>query len=153
MTIHPAPTLTVGFDSHPASHGALRFAGTLAARLGAHVHVVHVVDTDDVPVDPDSGGWNDAVGRVVARDRLDADAILADDAAPHTFHVRTGDPAAALIAVADDTDSTMILIGTPRRDLMSRIDRLLGESVSARLVHRGRRPVVFVPAAADPDEP
>ncbi|MGX4712300.1 universal stress protein [Rhodococcus sp. DMF-1] len=137
--------LVVGFDRHAASRRALEFAIELGAGLRAYLHVAHVVDTEDLPIDPDSDDWEARICEALDREREQACAVLATSAGNWTYHGRAGDPAKVLIALADAHDAAMILIGTPRRDLMARIDRLLGESVSARLVHHSHRPVLLVP--------
>ena len=42
-------SLVVGWDHESASGSALTFAVDLARRLAAHLHVVHIVDIDDLP--------------------------------------------------------------------------------------------------------
>ncbi|MFC4605407.1 universal stress protein [Rhodococcus kronopolitis] len=146
MDGRPASTrLVVGYDRHPASHSALTYAAALTERLDAHLHVVHVVDVEDMPVDPDSPDWEQRVADVVAREHTEAGAALAAISGRWTYHLQHGNPADLLSSVADEYDASMILIGAPRHGLMSRMERLLGESVSAHLVQHGRRPVVLVP--------
>lgn len=145
----PASThLVVGFDRHRASHAALSFAIELAARLNAYLHVVHVVDVEDLPVDPDAGDWEQRIIDGLERERAEAKALLAASPGNWTYHSHRGDPARLLRAIADAHDAAMILVGTPRRDLMSRMERILGDSVSARLIQHSRRPVVLVPEDA-----
>ena len=55
-----------------------------------------------------------------------------------------------LAALADTHDAVMIILGTARGGLMSAIDRVLGASVSARLIRHTHRPVVLVPDTAVP---
>jgi hypothetical protein len=55
-----------------------------------------------------------------------------------------------LAALADTHDALMIILGTDRGGLMSAIDRVLGASVSARLIRHTHRPVVLVPDIAVP---
>ena len=55
-----------------------------------------------------------------------------------------------LSALADTHDALMIILGTARGGLMSAIDRVLGASVSARLIRHAHRPVVLVPDTAVP---
>lgn len=140
--------LVVGFDSHRASHAALSFAIELAAALNAYLHVVHIVDVDDLPVDPDSDDWEQRIIDGLERERAEAKALLTASPGNWTYHSHRGDPARLLRAIADANDAAMILIGAPRRDLMSRMERILGESVSARLIQHSRRPVVLVPEDA-----
>lgn len=68
--------LVVGFDRHPTSHAALGYAIDLAGRLDAFLHVAHVVDTDDLPIDPDSAYWEQTITDNIEHDRRDACARL-----------------------------------------------------------------------------
>lgn len=140
--------LVVGFDRHPASAAALRFAASLAAHTGAELHVVHVVDVEDYPVDPDADDWEDRAAAAVERQRDQARRLLEDFPGPWTYHTARGEPAHAILALAEAAGADMILIGRPSRDLAARVGRILGDSVSARLVHHSPRPVVLVPPQA-----
>ncbi|MDX6585475.1 MAG: hypothetical protein QOI10_4659, partial [Solirubrobacterales bacterium] len=53
----PTTQLVVGYSEDPASGSALAVAADLAGRLFAHLHVAHVIDLDDYPIDPDSPSW------------------------------------------------------------------------------------------------
>ena len=69
----PQSAIVVGWDAHRPSTAALTYAVMLAQSLAAHIHVVHIVDVDDLPVDPDAAEWehdvDDAFLRVVPRFR------------------------------------------------------------------------------------
>ncbi|MFD5177674.1 universal stress protein [Nocardia sp. NPDC058379] len=141
-----ATHLVVGYDRHRASDVALGVAIGLATRLGAHLHVVHVIDADDLPTDPDAADWERAVTETVERERAAACARLAELPGNWTYYARRGNPAHLLDALAETYDASMIVIGAPRHGLPSLIERLLGASVSAHLVHHAHRPVLLVPA-------
>lgn len=143
----PATHLVVGYDEH-RGRAALTHAIALAARLDAHIDVVHVVDASDTPVDPDLADWEERTAAHAAAVRADACAELAALPGNWTFHTTHGDPARALTEIADAHDAAMIIIGAPRPGLAALVDRLVGESVSTRLVHHGRRPVLVVPEPA-----
>jgi nucleotide-binding universal stress UspA family protein len=140
--------LVVGFDRHPASRAALSYALDLAARIGAFVHVAHIVDTDDLPIDPDAADWEQAVTEAVDQERRGACVLLEHAASPWTYYSRPGRPAQLLAGLADTYDAEMIIIGAARGGLISLLERLLGESVSTSLVHHAHRPVLLVPAPA-----
>ncbi|WP_024793718.1 universal stress protein [Tomitella biformata] len=142
------PNLVVGYDRHPASRSALAFAADLAGRLDAGLHVVHVVDDEDVPVDPDSDDLEAATAGRAEWARAAADAQLAEFAGAWTYYSRHGRPAVVLAQIATDTDAAMIVLGVPRKGLMAMMERLLGESVSAAEVRLAGRPVVLVPEQA-----
>ncbi|MFF0545166.1 universal stress protein [Nocardia thailandica] len=141
----PATThLVVGYDEH-RGRAALTHAIALAARLDAHLHVVHVVDTYDTPVDPDTDDWEQRTGARAEAERAHACAELAALPGNWSFYTAHGDPARILAAIADDHDAAMIVIGAPRPGLAALVERLVGASVSTRLVHHGHRPVLVVP--------
>ncbi|UGT55819.1 universal stress protein [Nocardia asteroides] len=149
----PVPPLThlvVGFDRHNASHVALDYAIGLAAALGAHLDVAHVIDVDDLPIDPDAAEWDHAIAEVVAREREHACARLATLPGNWSYHSARGHPARTLSALADAVDASMIVLGAPRHRLGSLFERLLGESVSTDLIRHGHRPVVLVPEHTPP---
>nr|WP_040796959.1 universal stress protein [Nocardia higoensis] len=141
----PSTHLVVGFDRHNASHVALDVAIGLALALDAHLHVAHVIDNDDLPIDPDAADWERVITEVVADERAQACAKLAALPGNWTYHAHHGNPAQLLSSIADAHDASMIVIGAPRHGVMSLVERLLGESVSAQLIHHGHRPVLLVP--------
>lgn len=138
--------LVVGFDRYPAGHAALDYAIDLAGRLGAFLHVAHIVDAEDLPIDPDSADWEQAVTNTVEQERRDACAVLEQAPVPWAYYSRTGRPAQLLAGLAETRDAEMIIIGSSRGGLASFLQRLLGESVSTSLVHHAHRPVLLVPA-------
>ena len=50
----PAPTLVVGHGQDPSSDPALLAAVNLGRRLGGRLHVVHVIDLHDYPINVDA---------------------------------------------------------------------------------------------------
>lgn len=141
----PSTHLVVGFDRHNPSHIALDYAIGLAGVIDAHLHVAHVIDADDLPIDPDAADWDRAITEIVERERADACAMLTALPGNWSYHAHRGNPARILTSIADTTNASMIVIGTPRHTLASRVDRLLDGSVSAQLIHHGRHPVLLVP--------
>ena len=86
-------------------------------------------------------------------DTLDLERTTACDllsALPGNWTYYTHRPAHVLAALADTHDALMIILGTARGGLMSAIDRVLGASVSARVIRHTHRPVVLVPDTAAP---
>ncbi|WP_278262327.1 universal stress protein [Nocardia sp. AG03] len=145
----PPPTtqLLVGVDRHPAGQAALAYAVGLARRLDAHLHVVHAVDIDDLPVDPDSPDFEDRVHATVIAERDRACALLSTLPGNWTYQSAPGDPTQLLLAIADTAEVEMIVLGAPRHGMMSLLERLMGESVAARVIHHAHRPVTLVPAS------
>src|SRR5690606_13977193 len=144
--VEPKSHLVVGITRHQSSLAALHRGMDLAVRLDAFLHVAHIVDADDLPVDPDRDDWDEAIADAVRRERRHACDLLASLPGNWAYYSRPGNPAELLMLLADANDAEMIIIGTSRGGMLSRMERFLGESVSEKLVHRTRRPVLLVPA-------
>jgi nucleotide-binding universal stress UspA family protein len=140
-----ATQLLVGHDEQPASRAAVRFTADLAVRLGADLHVVHVVDLSDTPIDADAADWEDAAGRALIALQEDARELLKGFDIGWTYHACHGDPAELLARVADEHRALFIAVGSTSRGLVRRF--MEGGSVSRRLMRRHALPV---PAPSDP---
>jgi nucleotide-binding universal stress UspA family protein len=64
-----APTLVVGHSQDPSSDYALAAAVDLARRVRGRLHVVHVIETKDYPVDSDAADWEQQGAAVIAEQR------------------------------------------------------------------------------------
>jgi nucleotide-binding universal stress UspA family protein len=135
--------LLVGHDSHPASIAAVRFAGDLASRLHAYLHVVHVVDLGDTPIDADSAEWDEAAHRTVVKLQADARDLLADFTLDWSYHACHGDPVELLARIAVEYDVMLVAVGATGRNLTRRL--MEGGSVSRRLLRNHAKPVLVVP--------
>lgn len=146
MTESPGVHLVVGWDTHPPSTAALHFGIDMGRRLDACVHVVHILDMDDEPLDPDSDSWEDQAR--IAVDAAEAEALkeLASQGVAWKYHSAYGPAAATLLGVAQQYEALMIILGSPRGGLASALDTLLGQSVSHRLIGAKSVPLVLVPA-------
>lgn len=134
----PAPLRRIGtgFDGSAPSVPAVDAAAVLAAETGATLTVLTIVDTEH-PFDAYAPGGglahdgrrllDDEIARIGAPDA--PTAVLAD-----------GDPAARLLAAADDLD--LLVLGGRARGPVLR--RLLG-SVADEVVRRAPCPVLVVP--------
>jgi nucleotide-binding universal stress UspA family protein len=60
------PTLVVGHGQDPSSDHALTAAVDLGRRLGGRLHVVHVIDLNDYPVNIDAPDWEQRGAEAVA---------------------------------------------------------------------------------------
>lgn len=152
--------LVMGFDLAPASQCALEVAADLARRLDAHLHVVHVVDLSDYPIDPDGANWEEQAQAALAMEQETVRAALSAFEGQWTYHAWRGNPAALLVTVADEYDALMLVIGASREGLGPAISHLLNRSVSRGLTgSSGHRPVLVVPRnaarsrRADPAQP
>jgi nucleotide-binding universal stress UspA family protein len=137
--------LVVGWDRQPASTAALRFAVGLAQRLAAHLHVVHIADFDDLPVDSDVWDWEEQFRESLEAHAVRARAILDELGASWTYHAVHGRPPDVLADLAEDVDAVMIVLGAPRGGVHSFIDTFAGQSVSHQLTRKHSRAVLLVP--------
>lgn len=142
----PQSAIVVGWDAHRPSTAALTYAVMLAQSLAAHIHVVHIVDVDDLPVDPDAAEWEHDVDDAVAGDLATARRLLADAPASWSYHAGHGAPAQLLARVADRYSALMVIIGSPRGGLLSLLDTVFGQSVAHQMIGQRRTPLLLVPA-------
>lgn len=145
------PVLLLGYAHGPAGDRAVRVAADLASRLGVDLHVVHVVDSRDYPVDPDAADFDTEAERRLAdqHDRVEALLRRAGHAgAGYSQDTVRGAPVAALAAAADAVDAFMIVVGSRGEGPGSALARLVEPSVSHGLIGHQSRPVLVVPAGA-----
>jgi nucleotide-binding universal stress UspA family protein len=140
----PLATLVVGYDRRPESQYALQEAVDLARRLVAQLQVVHAVDVSDYPLDPDSFDWEQRARQALDEERVAVSAALDHHIAGWSYRAGYGDPAELLVAVAEETDALMIIVGSRGEGWKAALDRLLAPSVSHRVIQRCRRPVLVV---------
>ncbi|TCK22477.1 nucleotide-binding universal stress UspA family protein [Pseudonocardia endophytica] len=139
--------MLVAYGHGPDGDHVLRVAAGLAARIGATLLVVHVVDIRDEPVDPDAAAFDEDTERAVAGLRTHVDAVLGDlDGPQWTQTVLRGDPVRALSAAAEEHDVAMIVVGSRGGGAGAALSRLLEPSVSQGLIRHQHRPVLVVPS-------
>lgn len=143
-----ATTLVLGHGGDPASGQALRVAADLAGRLHAHVQVVHGVDLDDYPIDPDAADWDHQAQLALATQRRQVADALAGVGQGWTYHASHADPVRLIAAVAEEHDALMIIVGTRGEGFGASVERLMGRSVSHGVIRAQYRPVLVVPAPA-----
>ncbi|OJY51787.1 universal stress protein [Pseudonocardia sp. 73-21] len=139
--------IVLGHSGDPAGERALEVATDLAARLHAHLHVVHAIDLADYPADPDAADWEQQGRRALAAEHGRVRAALAGRDVAWSHHAWHGDPVTLLETVAGEEDALMIVVGTRGEGVGSVLDRLLRRSVSHGLIATGGRPVLVVPGA------
>jgi nucleotide-binding universal stress UspA family protein len=144
-------SIVVGTDGSETANEAVRQAAELAATLGARVHLVCVYEPlpsahvgqgeTDVPTE---SGW-------VLRPRADVDATLAAAAAVFAaagvevdLYAQRGDPADAILDVAEERGADLIIVGNRGRTGAKRF--LLG-SVPNRLSHYAPCAVLIIRTA------
>lgn len=139
----------VGVDFGPASIKAARAAlDVLAAGAPDEPATVRLVYVDRTGVD---GGLEETAGEAVIR-RLGVAAafqeLVAELSAPPHVHVtcvvRRGTPATELLAVAEETRSDLIAMGSLRHE---RIERWILGSVTTEVIRDGRCSVLIIPPA------
>jgi len=140
-------SIVVGYASSAAGRRALTVAAELAADLGARLHVVHVVDLLDYPVDPDLPDWEEQGTARLAAERAEVDSVLTEWPGQWDYQVRRGDPAHALAEVAGHVRARMIVVGSRHGSgLAAALERLAGTPRSvAHALERADIPVLVVP--------
>jgi nucleotide-binding universal stress UspA family protein len=141
MPPHEHPTILLATDFGHQSQGATDYAIGLAAALGGRLVVTHVID----PVTSLGGTVGRRLDQVRHERERRAGTVVAEAraaGASATFLVFSGTAGDGVLEAADAEDADLIVIGSHRRDPVSRL--LLG-SVSDHVLHHARRPVVLVP--------
>jgi nucleotide-binding universal stress UspA family protein/RimJ/RimL family protein N-acetyltransferase len=115
----PIRTIVVGADGSETGAKALGVALQLAAVLGAVVHVVSAYSVLQAPADAEA--VLEAALRTARAEGLDA-----------VTHARRDDPAEALIAVAEEQQADLLVLGSKR---ISRGTRFLPGSVQNKVSH------------------
>ncbi|GER85314.1 hypothetical protein KTAU_39490 [Thermogemmatispora aurantia] len=126
----------VGFDHRPHSRQVIRDAWRLAHSLQAQLIAVSVEPTGFASVTARlvrllKYGRRLRAEEEVARRRLEAHALLAEDLGAEVLHVRSPDIAQALATIARERRVTLIVLGLPTR---RRWEELLRGSLVNRLL-------------------
>ena len=136
-------TIVVGYDETPGSQLALERAASLAKALGSKLVVTSVtplmvsIGRSGGPTDPTDPPEKHAQELNAARQYLEAQGIEAD------YQPAVGEPADAIVQIADERSAEMIVIGTGEHGL---VGRLVGTSVSESVSHRAHCDVLIVHA-------
>jgi nucleotide-binding universal stress UspA family protein len=139
------PTLVVGHGRDPSSDRALHTAVDLGRRLGGRLHVVHVIDLNDYPVNLDAPDWGDRGAEAVAAEQRHVEHLLADAGVAWSYEALHGDPANVLCTAAKEHDALMIVVGSRGEGLRRALGRLMDPSISHGVIQRQDRPVLVVP--------
>lgn len=134
-------TIVVGVDESEVSRSALEWAVNLAHDVEAGVRAVHVA-SDAVMWPGSAFQWDMNRHLDDVRQLLDGPWTKAfqDADVPHETELVEGDPADALLRVANEVGAYVVVVGAPKRSLL---DEHGGTIV--KLVHHARRPIVLVP--------
>jgi nucleotide-binding universal stress UspA family protein len=133
-------TIVVGYDeTEPAQH-ALARAADLAAAFGSRVIVTSVAPL--LVGSREMGGVDPVDPPEHHRDELEkARAFLSERGLPGEFELGVGDPATAIVDLADRHKADLIIVGTREPGLIS---SLLGLSVSGSVKHKAHCDVLTV---------
>ncbi len=126
-------SIVCGVDESESAKGAARVARALSARLGLRLVFVRVVEDSTA---------DEKIAAIAARLHHLADSATEVDCGAHWL-VEVGHPADRLIAVAEEENAALIVVGStgPRSSLLG--------SVSADVSRRAPCPVVVVAPGAD----
>jgi len=137
--------IVLAYDGSRNSRKALDVAIDIARRYGASLHIVEVVDTSifariglDSPIPQD---LVDSMNNKARSDVEEARAIAEKGGIKAKGIVLEGDPATAILKYAEDIGADLIVSGSRG---LSKIKKLLLGSVSSRIVHEARIPVLVV---------
>ncbi len=141
--------ILVPTDGSDPATAAVDRAIAIAERFDASLHVIHVAELVDVPIDVE------AEARDELADRAESILTPVEERATEagltvsTEVVETADPVhQTILDYADDHDVDLIVMGTHGR---SGLDRIILGSVAERTLRTARTPVLVVPDEDDQD--
>ena len=134
-------TIVVGYDGTEAAERALARASDLAKAFGSSVVVTSV--SSILTGTSRGGGSVDPTDSPDAHDSLldAATSKLADLGVQAETVLGVGDPAEAIVELAEERDADLIVVGTREPGLW---ERVLGHSVSASVQRHARCDVLIV---------
>lgn len=152
----PSPTLVGAVIAGVVpgqSPRVIREAARQATLAGTELVIAHVDTTRFVAFEDPDGYVHSSTADVMgaaARAALadvqnDATVALDGETVPWSVRQVMGDPALALIQLADELGASLLVVGTRKRRLGESVREFLTGSVAARLTHRQHRPVLVVP--------
>lgn len=143
---HAIDRIVIGIDFSETSERALRYAIELASRLGARVDLVHAYSLPAFALPIEGAIMADATQAAELSSRLGEQLTalvesLEASGVQVAGHLRVGRPDDELLAFAEQTGGTLIVVGTHGRTGAA---HLLMGSVAERVVRRSPVPVLTV---------
>lgn len=136
--------IVVGTDGTDRSLIAVNHAAKLAAAFGADLHVVAVASPADANHE-EAATMGDAIARLSDLSARTAARIARDVSRRHGVrvieHPQVGEPASVLMAVAEQIDAELIVVGNTR---MNGRPRRFAGSVPSRLARQSAFPLLIV---------
>jgi len=148
LAAHDGPCLIVAVGRGMHSSQVLPTSTDLAARLRAQLHVIHVVDEADYPVDPDGPGWEERAAEELQRRERGVRDELVSFAQPWSYHAVHGHPGAVLRDLGNVHQPLMLIVGAGAGGVGGLLERAAFGFPSSSLLHHSDRPVLVVPRAA-----
>lgn len=131
-------TIMLAYDGEAVTRKALERAAMLSKGLGARLIVTSVV-----PVQMGRGASSDSLDGVSehAQELDEARSYLEGQGIQAEFVEATGEPADAIVAMADQHGAEMVVVGSHARGL---VGRMFGQSVSDGVAHKSHVDVLIV---------
>lgn len=145
---HGVRTIVVGVDGSADSDAAVRFAGGLAAALGAEVVAVHALGLLD-RLEPDGPRVPTQSHRdeIAAKVSGEWTAPLRADGVSHRAVLHDGNPVDVVLQVVDEVGADLVVLGS--RGTGGSPVKLLG-STSSQVAQLAPCPVTIVPPVDEP---
>ena len=124
----PLQTIVVGTDGKETAANPLAAAVRLASALGAELHIMSAYSALQAPSDAEAA-------------LAEATGVAREEGVEAVYHARRDDPADALIAVAEDLDAELLVVGNKGKSSTSRL--LLG-SVADTVAHHAPCSILIV---------
>jgi nucleotide-binding universal stress UspA family protein len=132
--------IVVGYDGSPCSQEAVRVAVEVGKAYGEHVIIAFGYEVN--PLMGEVHDYHEALKELATKRLTEATALVADTTADVEAVIVEREPAEGLVALADERDARVIVVGTHGESPIKAV--LLG-STPHKLLQLSDRPVLVVP--------